>query len=170
MSSRAASPARSADGNSDGKEESKAEQLDRELIELLNGLRVLLPGVQVLLAVLFAVPFTGAFQRTTELQRDVFFAAVLAATASSICLIAPSAHHRLLWRRHDKEQLLETANQLAIAGTCFLAVAMTCAVFVITDVIFSSPSAAAVAGASGCLSAWVWFGMPLVRRSRREPS
>jgi uncharacterized protein DUF6328 len=152
-----------------GTGETEAERLDRELIELLNELRVLLPGVQVLLAVLFTVPFTSGFRQTTDLQKDVFFAAVLAATVSSICLIAPSSHHRLLWRKGEKEHLLTTANRLAIAGTVFLAASMACAVFVVTDVIFSSAAAAVVAGVSGGTCALVWFGLPLAQRQRLSP-
>ena len=122
-----------------------AEDLDRELIELLNELRVAVPGVQVLFAFLLAVPFANGWTRVTDLQRDVFFIAFLATASASILLIAPSAHHRLRWREHDKERLLQTANHLAIAGTVFLAIGMT---------------AALIAGGF----AWFWYGLPLLRR------
>ena len=96
-----------------------AEDLDRELIELLNELRVVLPGVQVLFAFLLAVPFSSGWTRVTDLQRDVFFLAFICTAAASILLIAPSAYHRLRWREGDKEQMLRTSNRLAIAGTTF---------------------------------------------------
>src|SRR3954467_8380812 len=88
------------------------EDLDRELIELLNELRVVLPGVQVLFAFLLAVPFANGWTGVTELQRDVFFVAFIATAASSILLIAPSSYHRLRWREGDKEQMLRTSNRL----------------------------------------------------------
>ena len=149
-----------ADG---GQRRDKAD-LDRELIELLNELRVALPGVQVLFAFLLAVPFANGWTRVTSLQRDVFFVAFLATAAASILLIAPSAHHRLRWREGDKERLLRTANNLAIAGTIFLAIGMTAVVFLITDILFrgwwAALTAALMAGAFG----WFWYGLPLVRR------
>src|SRR5881394_1531035 len=98
-------------------DETPKERADRELIELLNELRVVLPGVQVLFAFLLAVPFANGWTRVTDLQRDVFFVAFLCTAAASILLIAPSAYHRLRWREGDKEQMLETSNRLAIAGT-----------------------------------------------------
>ena len=140
------------------------EDLDRELIELLNELRVVLPGVQVLFAFLLAVPFANGWTRVTDLQRDVFFVAFLATAAASILLIAPSAHHRLRWREHDKEQILRTANNLAIAGTTFLAIGMTAAVFLIADILFKGWWAALTAAVIAGALAWFWYGLPLVRR------
>jgi hypothetical protein len=138
--------------------------LDRELIELLNELRVALPGVQVLFAVLLAVPFANGWQRVTDLQRDVFFVAFVATAISSILLIAPSAHHRLRWREGDKERILRTANQLAIAGILFLALGMTAAVFLIADILFRGWWAGLTAALIAAGFAWFWYGLPLVRR------
>ena len=146
--------------------ESEKERLDRELIELLNELRVALPGVQVLFAFLLAVPFTQRWEAVTALQRNVYFAAVLASTAATVLLIAPSAHHRIQWRQRDKEKLLRTANRLTLAGTFFLALAMTCAVFVITDLLYGGTSLAAVTALTAAAFAWFWFGVPLLRRAR----
>jgi uncharacterized protein DUF6328 len=143
----------------------KGHDLDRELIELLNELRVALPGVQVLFAFLLAVPFANGWQRVTDLQRDVFFVAFLSTAAASILLIAPSAHHRLLWREGDKERILRTANLLAIAGTVFLAIGMTAAVFLIGDILFKGWWAGATASVVAGGFAWFWYGLPFVRRS-----
>jgi hypothetical protein len=140
------------------------EDLDRELIELLNELRVALPGVQVLFAFLLAVPFANGWTRVTDLQRDVFFVAFLAAATSTILLIAPSAHHRLRWREHDKERILRRANDLAIAGTVFLAIGMTAVVFLIGDILFSAWWAALTTAAIAGAFAWFWYGLPLLRR------
>src|SRR5262245_43664409 len=145
-------------------DESKEEELDRELIELLNELRVALPGVQVLFAFLLAVPFANGWTRVTDLQRNVFFVAFLAAAISTILLIAPSAHHRLRWREGDKERILQRANDLAIAGTVFLAIGMTAAVFLISDILFAGGWAAVTAAVIGGAFAWFWYGLPLVRR------
>jgi hypothetical protein len=138
--------------------------LDRELIELLNELRVALPGVQVLFAFLLAVPFTNGWDKVTDLERDVFFVAFLCALASSLLLIAPSAYHRLRWREGDKERMLRTANGLAIAGTVFLALAMTAVAFLISDLLFKAWWAALVTALTGGAFAWFWYGLPLRRR------
>jgi predicted membrane channel-forming protein YqfA (hemolysin III family) len=144
--------------------ERSGEDLDRELIEFLNELRVALPGVQVLFAFLLAVPFANGWTRVTNLQRDVFFVAFIATAAASILLIAPSAYHRLRWREGDKEQLLRTSNRLAIAGTIFLALGMTAAVFLISDILFRAWWAALTTALVGAAFAWFWYGLPLSRR------
>jgi Family of unknown function (DUF6328) len=149
---------------SDG--ESKGERLDRELIELLNELRVALPGVQVLFAFLLIVPFSNGYADVTELQRYVYFITFICTAAASAFLIAPSAQHRLRWREHDKERLLVVANRQAIAGEVLLALAMFGATFLVTDVLFEVTSAAIVTGFMAALFTWLWFGWPLVREAR----
>ncbi len=146
----------------DGEGKSK-EDLDRELIELLNELRVALPGVQVLFAFLLAVPFTNRFGRVSAFQKDVYFAALLCTLAGSVLLIAPSTYHRIRWRQRDKEQMLRTANRLAIGGTVFLALAMSASVLLVTDVLFSIRSAAIVTGLTAGTFTWFWYGLPLWR-------
>ena len=148
--------------------EDRHERLNRELIELLNELRVALPGVQVLFAFLLTVPFTQRFARVTDLQQDVYFATLLCTAVSTVLLIAPSSYHRLRWRQHDKERMLKTSNRLSIAGTVFLALAMTGAIFLITDVLFEATPTAVVTAASAGLFAWFWYGLPLMRRSRDQ--
>ncbi len=143
--------------------ESPEERHNRELIELLNELRVLLPGVQVLFAFLLAVPFANGWRRVTELQRDVFFASFICTAASTILLIAPSAYHRLRWRAHDKEHILEVSNRLTIVGTVLLAAAMSAAVFLIADILFKATWAALVTALVALGFAWFWYGMPLSR-------
>ena len=142
--------------------------LDRELIELLNELRVALPGVQVLFAFLLAVPFTQRFPQVTSLQKDAFFLAVICTAISTVLLIAPSSYHRIQWRQRDKERMLETSNRLAIAGTFFLAVAMTAVVFLITDLIFGNATTAIATAAIALLFAWFWYGLPIMRRLRGD--
>lgn len=141
--------------------------LDRELIELLNELRVALPGVQMLFGFLLAVPFSNGFGQTSDLERGVYFVAFLAAAAASVLLIAPTGFHRLLWRRREKEHLLRMANTMAIAGLGFLAVAISAAVFVVSSRLYGSGSAAAVAAVTAAAVVWCWYGQPLARRARR---
>ena len=146
-------------------EESRDDKLDRELIELLNELRVALPGVQILFAFLLTVPFTQRFGEATDLQKDVYFFTFLCAAASTALLIAPSAYHRLTWRQHDKEHLLTVSNRLVIAGMGLLATAIASAVFVVTDLLFDVTAAALVAGATAAFYALFWYVLPLLRRA-----
>ena len=148
--------------------ESKKERVDRELIELLNELRVALPGVQVLFAFLLTVPFSNGWRRVTEFQKDVFFVSILLTAASTAFLIAPSAYHRLNWRKHDKERMLATSNHLAIVGIGLLALAMAGVILLVTDVVINQRWAAVVAALSAAMFGWLWYGLPLVRRMEGE--
>jgi hypothetical protein len=148
-------------------EESDADRLDRELIELLNELRVALPGVQVLFAFLLTVPFTNRFTRVNDLQQDAYLLALVATAIGSIFLMTPTAYHRIRFRDHDKEALIRTANRLAIAGTVCVAIAMTASVFLVADVLFKKTVTGIVTGlVAGCV-VWFWYGLPLLRVARR---
>jgi Family of unknown function (DUF6328) len=151
-------------------DEDQQERVNRELIELLNELRVVLPGVQVLFAFLLTVPFSNGFAKMTNLQRDVYVVAFFTAAVATILLIAPSTYHRLLFRHGNKEQMLFTANRLAIAGTVFLAAAVSASVFVITDVLFHSSWAGLVTAITAVFAVATWYGLPLHRliKDRRE--
>ncbi len=106
-------------------------QVDRELIELLNELRVALPGVQVLFAFLLILPFSQGFREVTSAQRAVYFGAFVCTAVATVLFIAPSSYHRLQFRQRDKERMLLSANKMAIAGTAFLALAILGVVFLI---------------------------------------
>jgi predicted membrane channel-forming protein YqfA (hemolysin III family) len=146
--------------------EDKEERLDRELIEFLNELRVVLPGVQVLFAFLLTVPFTNQFTRITNDQRQIYFATFLCTTVATALLIAPSAYHRIRWREYDKEQMLQTSNRLSIAGMIFLSFALVGAAFLVSDVLFHAAAAAVVTAAVAGIFAWFWWGLPLSRKLR----
>jgi len=146
--------------------EEESDRLDRELIEFLNELRVVLPGVQVLFAFLLTVPFSNQFSQITNQQRQVYFATFLCTTVATALLIAPSAYHRLRWREYDKEQLLQTSNRLSIAGMVFLSLALVGATFLVTDLLFHATAAALVTAAVAGIFAWFWWALPLSRKFR----
>jgi predicted membrane channel-forming protein YqfA (hemolysin III family) len=148
--------------------EDRGSRLDRELIELLNELRVALPGVQVLFAFLLTVPFSQRFGSVTPTQRAVYFACVLSTAAATVLFIAPTAYHRLRWRDRDKEQMLRSANRMAIVGTVFLAASITSVVWVITSVLFGTlPAALAGILVAGLVTS-LWYALPLSRRAREK--
>jgi hypothetical protein len=141
--------------------EDKHERRARELIELLQELRVVLPGVQVLFAFLLTVPFSARFEYVSPLQQTIFFATLVCTAISAALLIAPSVHHRLLWRRQAREHRLRVANRLAIAGVVLLVPGMVGAMFVITDILFGSTAAAVGTAAITAFFVYVWFVMPI---------
>jgi Kef-type K+ transport system membrane component KefB len=141
-------------------EESKGERLNRELMELLQELRVVIPGVQILLAFLLTAPFQQRFAALPGSMRNAFFASIACATLATACLIAPSAHHRLRWRAGEKERLVRVGNQMAIIGTVFLAAAIVLALYVVTDVLFTTNLAVMTAIASLVVFATLWYVVP----------
>lgn len=148
------------------RQETPKERHDRELIELLNELRVALPGVQVLFAFLLAVPFAQGWRNVGDFQKDVFVVAFLAAGVSSALLIAPSPIHRLGWRVSDKEQIVAVSNVLTIAGLTALAVAITASVLLVMDYVFSRGLAVVAAIAMTALFVAAWYGIALWLRAR----
>ncbi len=138
----------------------------RELNELLQELRLTLPGVQVLFAFLLVAPLNPRFTELADYQRNVYFFALLCSAVAAIMLIAPTAHHRLLWREHAREERLRVANGLTIAGTVFLALAMSSVLFVIADFLFDFLLAAGVVAGIIFLFGWIWYGIPLWQRMR----
>ena len=145
------------------RQESEKERLDRNLAELLQELRVALPGVQVLFAFLLVVPFNQRFSEITTFQRTVYFVTLLLATAATACLIAPTAHHRIEFRQQDKKRIVFSASKLSIIGLALLALAMTGAVLLITDFLYHSDTVAVVAGGVALLFAVLWFAWPVKR-------
>ena len=143
--------------------ESPSERANRELIELLNELRVALPGVQVLFAFLLVLPFSQGFSSVTSFQKVIFLVTLLATALSAILLIAPSMHHRLQFREGNKAEILRDSNRLAIAGMTSLAVAMTGAVMLITDYVFDTDTMIACVIGVAIAFLIVWYLMPARR-------
>ena len=149
-------------------EESRKERLDRELMELLQELRVVIPGVQVLLAFLLTAPFQQRFAELPGSMRNAFFASIVCATLATAFLIAPSAHHRLRWRAGEKERLVRVGNQMAIIGTVFLAAAIVLALYVITDVLFTTNLAVLTAIGALVVFGGLWYVLPMLGRQPQE--
>src|SRR3954452_4885060 len=150
------------------REETPKQRHDRELIELLNELRVALPGVQVLFAFLLAVPFSKGWPNVTEFQKDVFVAAFLGAGVSSVLLIAPSSIHRLGWRVSDKELIVRVSTLLTIIGLTALAAAITSSVLLVTDYILGRTTALVLTAFIGTLFLTTWYLLALYVRSARR--
>lgn len=152
--------------SSSGREESPEERADRNLLELLQELRVALPGVQVLFAFLLTVPFTQRFESLTSFQEGLYFGVLLGAALSTALFIAPTAAHRLLFRMQEKEYLVLAANRLTLAGLAVLAISMCGVILLISDMLFGPAATAITTTASVLAFAGLWYAGPALRRQR----
>jgi hypothetical protein len=142
------------------------EELDQEWGELVEEHRLAMPGVQILFAFLLILPFQNRFQELTNIQKNVFFVALICAAFAVVLLITPTAAHRIRWRQADKEALLQLATRAAIAATVFIAAAMTASVYLISDFIFGEPTTAIVTAVVAAAFTFFWYAFPLWRRLR----
>jgi hypothetical protein len=156
------------EGPDDRREEER--KRDRQMIELLNELRVALPGVQILFAFLLTVPFSMRFKELTGLQRDVYYVTLIATVLSTSCLIAPSAAHRLRFHQSERAWIVESANKLTIAGLAFLTIALSGAVLLVTDMMFHGSRVWIYTGAVWAFIIGLWFVRPLIRHAQGKSS
>jgi hypothetical protein len=139
---------------------------NRQLTELLNELRVALPGVQMLFGFLLAVPFSQRFSHVTSNQRGLYYSAFVAAAGASVCFIAPTSFHRIVWQHGDKELLLRISSALTIVGTVFLAVAIGSVMLFITSYLYGTSYAAVAGSLLVAALAVLWYLVPLAVRLR----
>lgn len=156
-------PSSEADPTS-GRHETEKERVDRNLLELTGELRVALPGVQVLFAFLLVVPFNVGFADVTVFQETVYLITLVLTAASSALLIAPTVHHRLAFRKQQKERIVSVGNRLTIAGLTALGLAMVGVVLLVTDFVFGTVTTVIASGVVAALFAAAWFVLPLVNR------
>jgi N-acetylglucosaminyl-diphospho-decaprenol L-rhamnosyltransferase len=149
-----------------GRNETRLERCDRNLVELLQEVRVVQTSVQVLFAFLLTAALAARFPQLTAFQRAVYFVTLLAAGAASVLLIAPTAHHRILFRRGDKEHLVTVANRFTLAGLAGVAISMLGALLLVTDILFARSVALATTIVAALLCASCWSIAPLARRGR----
>jgi hypothetical protein len=144
------------------------ERLDRNFEELTGELRVVITGVQVLFAFLLIVPFNTGFAHVGTYERTVYFITLLLAALAAVCMIAPSAQHRLLFRHDDKRHVVFISNRIMIVGLVFLALAMCGCLLLISTKLFGV-SIGLLTLALGVLPfAALWFVMPLRRRHKLD--
>ncbi len=148
--------------------ETLAQRADRNVMELLNELRVVGIGVQVLFGFLLSIPFAKGFPRLDHTERGIYLATLVFAALSTALLVAPVAYHRLLFRRHEKERLVRVTNALAIAGLVTVGLAVCSAVLLVTSFVAPGLRATVITAGLVCVFAALWFALPLSRRSRDD--
>ncbi len=153
-----------------GRNETELERCDRNLVELLQEVRVVQTGVQVLFAFLLTAPLAPRFPELSQFQRLTYFGTLLAAGAAAILLIAPTAYHRILFRLGDKEHLVSVANRFTLAGLTFVAVSMVGALLLVTDLLFEDTAiVVATTGLATLACVSFWCLAPLRRRATIGP-
>jgi len=148
----------------DLRDESRAERDDRNLAELLQELRVAGLGVQVLFGFLLSLPFTNRFVRLSHGQRELYLLTLVLASVSTALLLGPVAYHRLVFRRRQKEGLVQAANLMAILGLICVGLAVSAAVLLVSSFVATGLSAWLITLFVLCLFAGLWFALPLTRR------
>lgn len=146
----------------ESKEELK-ERLEREHGELLEELRSLIPGAEVLFGFLLAIRFTNQFRNLGDIQRYVYYVTLLSTATALVFLLAPAAYHRIRFRTGDKEYMVSKGNREAIAGSVAISIAFTGVLYVVTDLTFGAAQAIVVAAAFFALIAWRWWAIALYR-------
>lgn len=149
------------------REDPKA-RLEREHNELLQELRSLIPGAQVLLGFLLAISFTDNFGDLSDGERYVYYGTLVCTAIALVLFMAPAAHHRLRFREGDKDYLLRKANREAIAGTVASSLALTGVLYLVTDLVFGATEAIVAAVAFFAFAAWRWWFFALLRTLRES--
>jgi hypothetical protein len=152
-----------------GRLETEEERADRNLSDLLQELRVALPGVQVLFAFLLTVPFTQRFEDLSDFEEKLYFGVLICVALATVLLVAPTAGHRILFRRQQKEYLVTVANNLSLAGMLLLAVAMSGAIALISSFLFGSTTAIVSTAVMAIAFAGFWYAGPIIRRAKLPP-
>jgi len=147
-----------------GRDESEIERIDRNLGELLEELRVAMPGVQVLFAFLLVLPFNSRFGQVTATQEKIYYGTLVCTAVAAALMIGPTMNHRLQFRKDKKHRILMWSHRLAITGVSMMAVAMTGALFLVGDFVFDSTVAAVGAAIPAFVMLIVWYVLPLVGR------
>jgi hypothetical protein len=144
-------------------DEEAREIRDRQFGEILQELRVAITGGQILFGFLLTVPFAQGWKETDDLQRTLYLITLLSIGTATGCFIAPTAAHRIRFHQRDRSFLVAYANRVAIAGLCFLVVAMVSAVLLVCDFVFSRTTAIVAAGVIAAVLLGLWFVVPLAR-------
>jgi O-antigen/teichoic acid export membrane protein len=150
----------------DDRDETPTERLDRNWNELLQELRVVQTGVQLLTGFLLTLPFQQKFPSLGENERRVYMAAVSACILATGFLQAPVSVHRALFRRHRKKDTVQMAHRLAIVGIIFLACAVVSVTTLIFDVLLGWTEGLVAGGLAAALLLTLWLVIPWSVRMR----
>ena len=148
------------------RDETAPERLDRNTMELLNELRIAGTGIQVMFAFLLIVPFNTRWSRVDAFERTVYFVTLLLVAMAAILLMAPTIHHRLLFRHGEKRFLVNVGNRVAVAGMVCLGLGFVGILILVSDVVVGGAAPIVTGALAAAVIAGLWFGVPIVRREK----
>jgi hypothetical protein len=148
--------------------ETPKQRRDRELIELLNELRLAAPGVQLVFGFLLIVPFNERFAQTDDLERGLYVLSLVLTAVATILLLGASVQHRLLFRRHFERRMLYVVNRLSLIGLTCMGLGIISALLFVTHFVFGGEVALVIGAMVGTLMAGVWYVLPLARAKRDD--
>lgn len=151
----------------DARNETPTERLDRNWSDLLQELRVVQTGVQLLTGFLLTLPFQARFTQLSRFDENVYLMTVAAAVSATGFLVAPVSVHRLLFRRHARRQMVAITHGLAMVGTVLLGCAVVGVVLLTFDVLRGRAAGVAAASVAALLLLALWLGLPWVVRVRQ---
>lgn len=150
--------------------EGPLQRADRNMLEMLQELRVTQTGVQILFAFLLSLSFTDRFGRIDDVQRWIYVVTLLMSTLTTGLLVAPAAVHRLLFGRRVKPTIVWIGQRLFVAGLVALALTLTGSVLLVLDIAIGRDRAVPIAVAVGLMLVALWFVLPLpvLREAERD--
>jgi hypothetical protein len=148
------------------RQEPEAKQLDRNWAELVQELRVIGTGVQILFAFLLSIPFQARFESTSAFQRDIYLATLMSSGAAAALFIAPVAVHRFLFHFRVKDEVVNVTNALALCGLATLSVAMIGAILLVSDWVAGDLGAGICTASAAFALITGWFAFPMWLRHR----
>jgi hypothetical protein len=148
--------------------EAKAQQLDRNWAELVQELRVIGTGVQILFAFLLSIAFQARFSQTTGFQRDIYLVTLMLSGLAAAIFIGPVAVHRFLFRFRVKDEVVDITNFLALVGLTVLSIAMVASILLVSDWVAGATGAIVCTTMAVVMFATVWFLLPMWLRRRAK--
>jgi Family of unknown function (DUF6328) len=148
----------------ESRHETELERSDRNLVELLQEVRVVQTGVQILFGFLLTIAFQPKFEKLSSFQKGVYLGTLVAAASTLIMLTAPSSWHRILFRQGDKQHLVEIANRFTVLGLASMGLTMVGVVMLLSDIAFPAWLTALITALVVIACSVLWYLMPLRRR------
>jgi hypothetical protein len=154
----------------DDRSESSSERADRNFLELLNELRVLQTGVQILFGFLLILAVQPRFAEASRFEQVVYLVTLMLSCAATALLMGPAAYHRILFARGRKAEVVRASSRLANAGICVLMLAISSATLLVVELVFSQALAWTLSICVAVGFAILWFALPLSRLAVAGPT
>ena len=148
--------------------ESTSEHDETDMTEMLNELRILLPGAQLLNGFLITLPFNSGFQQIVQVEKWIFMATFVCSLSSLILFTTPAVQHRVLRPLDDREKFKNGASKQMLVGAAFLSLALVLCANLVTAEVVGHPVGGAVAALVSSMILALWWISPWWKRRARK--